>query len=289
MQHYIPHFESKLDMNTTYLFSVFVNYLNQVHEVVPMSDVRRACAIIGASFLAGAMCSAHLIVFMTFERFYSIIQPHRAASFNTVKKAKLIIVCVFLFGFSYNIPYLFITDNDNRYCIVNNDVAHSLEGQFYYWMHFTIGFAIPFVSLIIMNTVIIHTLQRRSQWVTSTSQGQGQNEGQSQSQSAKSSDRQIYITLLLVTFAFLILSTPFYAVHLWVNFANSSSPQFFATYQFLFITATALFFTNNGINFFLYVMSGKKFRTDLMKVLHSFKRKETPDGSTTSDSSDLKR
>ena len=143
-------------MNATYLFSVFVNYLNQVHEVVPMPDVSRACAIIGASFLAGAMCSAHLIVFMTFERFYSIIQ------FNTIKKAKFIIVCVFLFGFSCNIPYLFITDNDNRYCIVNNDVAHSVEGQFYYWMHFTVGFAIPFVSLIIMNTVIIHTLQRRS-------------------------------------------------------------------------------------------------------------------------------
>ena len=231
-----------------------------------MPHVRRACAIIGASFFAGAMCSAHLIVFMTFERFYSIILPHRAASFNTVKKAKMIIACVFLFGFTYNIPYLFITDNDNRYCIVNNDIAHSTEGQLYYWMHFTIGFAIPFVSLIIMNTVI---LQRRSQWATSQSQGQGQNQGQS----TKSQERQIYTVLLLVTFAFLILSTPFYAVHLWVNFAEASSPQFFAAYQFLFITAAALFFTNNGINFFLYVMSGKKFRIDLMKVFSCFKPK----------------
>ena len=249
-----------------------------------MPHVRRACAIIAASFLAGAMCSAHLIVFMTFERFYSIIQPHRAASFNTVKKAKLIIICLFLFGFSYNIPYLFITDNDNRYCIVNNDIAYSVQGQVYYWMHFTIGFAVPFVSLIIMNTVIIHTLQRRSQWVTSTSQSQGQSQGQS----AKNSERQIYMTLLLVTFAFLILSTPFYAVHLWVNFTVGSTPQFFAAYQFLFIVATGLFFTNNGINFFLYVMSGKKFRTDLMKVFSCFKRQETSDGST-SDPSDLKR
>ena len=90
------------------------------------------------------------------------------------------------------------------------------------------------IFIIIMNTVMIHTLQRRSQWVTSTSQGEGQGqiEGQIQGQSAKSSDRQIFTTLLLVTFSFLILSTPFYAVHLWVNFTNGSGPQFIATYQF---------------------------------------------------------
>ena len=127
-----------------------------------------------------------------------------------------------------------------------------------------------------MNTVIIHTLQRRSQWVTSTSQGQSQNEGQV----AKNSHRQIYTTLLLVTFSFLILSTPFYAVHLWVNFTNGSGPQFIATYQFLYIATQALFFTNNGINFFLYVMSGKKFRTDLMNILSCIRQKQSQDGRT---------
>ena len=234
--------------------------------MVPMSHVHAACAIIGASFLAGTMCSAHLIIFMTFERFYSIIQPHRAASFNTVKRAKVIIICVFLFGFSYNIPYLFITGNNGRYCIVKNEVAQSIIGRLNFWLHFALSIGIPFLSLIIMNTVIIHTLQRRSQWVTSTSQGQSQNEG------------QVYTTLLLVTFSFLILSTPFYAVHLWVNFTNGSGPQYIATYQFLYIATQALFFTNNGINFFLYVMSGKKFRTDLMNILSCIRQKQSQDG-----------
>ena len=92
--------------------------------------------------------------------------------------------------------------------------------------------------------------------------------------------RQIYTTLLLVTFSFLILSTPFYAVHLWVNFANGSGPQFIATYQFLYIATQALFFTNNGINFFLYVMSGKKFSTDLMNILSCIRQKQSQDGRT---------
>ena len=33
-------------------------------------------------------------------------------------------------------------------------------------------------------------------------------------------------------------------------------------------------FTNHGINFFLYVISGKKFRTDLVNIFPSFKKRE---------------
>ena len=152
-------------------------------------------SILLRSFLVGTTCSAHLIVLMTFERFYSIIHPHRAASFNTVKRAKIAIVCISVFDLLFNSPYFFITDNNGRYCVVDNAVA---VGKLFHWLHFTLNFAFPFVSLISMNTVIIYKLQKRTQWMTSRTQGQNQGQG------IKQSDRQIYVILILVTLGFLI-------------------------------------------------------------------------------------
>ena len=66
------------------------------------------CRVIVFIILPFVQCSTYLIIAMTFERFYSIVRPHKAASFNTVKRAKIIISLIFLFNFSYGIPYFFI-------------------------------------------------------------------------------------------------------------------------------------------------------------------------------------
>ena len=244
---------------STHLLSAFIRYLNQVHEVIPPSYQRTFFRVAIPSVMGGTMWSAHLIVFTTFERFYSIIRPHMAASFNTVKRAKITIVSIIVLGILFNMPYAFIGDNTGTFCIVNNDVARSLPGQIFYWLHFTVSFALPFVFLISMNTVIIHTLRKRSQWVTS--------QGQSQGQSTKNTERQIYIILLLVTFGFLTLTTPAYAMLIWINFTAASTSHFYAAYHLFTNVAEKSYYTNNGINFFLYVMSGKKFRADLMKTI----------------------
>ena len=108
--------------------SAFVRYLDRVHEIVPTTGVHLFCAVNGALSLVGTTCSAHLIVFMTFERFYNIIQPHRAASSNTIERAKISIVCILLFDLLFKSPYFFITDNNGRYCVVDNAVAVSIPG-----------------------------------------------------------------------------------------------------------------------------------------------------------------
>ena len=83
----------------------------------------------------------------------------------------------------------------------------------------------------------------------------------------KSSEKQMYIILLLVTFAILILTTPgysFFLINLFYDFAKS--PKVFAGYHFYINTAQKMHYTNHGINFFLYVISGQKFRTDLKNL-----------------------
>ena len=174
-----------------------------------------------------------------------------------------------MLGILYNVPHLFTSDHQEWQCLPYGKAMETTVGLFYYWLSFVIQFALPFISLLIMNSVIIHTLRNRS---IVKEQGQkhiseGQRETQGQGQNIKTLDNQVYVILPLATFGFLILTTPeylFFLVYMVVNYM--ASPKAFAGYYFFANFAQKLQFTNHGINFFLYVISGKKFRTDLANV-----------------------
>ena len=122
-----------------------------------------------------------------------------------------------------------------------------------------------------MNSVIIHTA-KRSRELLGGSLARGQMEGQGQVQRIKNAEKQITIMLLLMTFVFIILSTPgCVVVYYRIYFDIRKSPYTFAGYYLFDQFAQKTYYTNYGINFFLYVISGKKFRADLLKLFNSFR------------------
>ena len=46
---------------------------------------------------------------MTFDRFYSIMMPHKAASFNTAGRTKIAVVISVVLSILYNSPHMFIS------------------------------------------------------------------------------------------------------------------------------------------------------------------------------------
>ena len=117
------------------------------------------CNLVLTVLVVRQFCSTFFIVIMTFERFYSIIKPHKAASFNTVKRAKITIVCIVIFSSFYNIPDLFYT---GRVCFVLAKYQTTIFRNVYYWLRVIISFIVPFFSLLVMNSYIIHILRHRS-------------------------------------------------------------------------------------------------------------------------------
>ena len=164
------------------------------------------CSIVVMIAQGSIQCSTYLLIALTFECFYSIIKPHKATSFNTLKRAKITIAVTYVFCYSYNTPYLFIGKNNGRTCIPNRLASVNVFGAIYYWLTESIAFILPFVSLLTMNSVIIHTLRQRSKMNLTDVEGQGQSEGQKSKH--RNSDRQVFTMLLLVTFAYLILTVP---------------------------------------------------------------------------------
>ena len=117
----------------TLSLSAFPAYLKQTHDgYMPPNDLEY-CKLLVFVVTSGVLCSTYLLITMTFERLYSVICPLKATSFNTVKRAKIIIACVFVSCFLYCIPYFFITDNRGNICIPNKFASTTLLGKLHFW------------------------------------------------------------------------------------------------------------------------------------------------------------
>ena len=247
-------------------------YLSIVHQVKMPPNQFWYCTVTMMIFFTASLCSTLFIMNMTFDRFYSIVKPHKAASFNTVKRAKIGIVCIVIFSILFDIPHFFVTSYDGPLCLPFGDVVTMAKwySQFDYWFSFAIQFVVPFLLLLVMNSVIIHTLRTRLKF---RKESEMQRSFQNEDEKAKNSDAQVYAILLLVTFAFLILVTPgyiFFILNLVIDF--TASPVIYSGFILFSSAAQKLVYTNHGINFFLYVISDQKFRRDLRR-LFKFKRK----------------
>ena len=239
-------------------------YLDEVLGVDMPPNKHWYCCIQMYNYSVSFLCSAYLLIAMTFERFYSIIRPHKAASFNTVKRARIIIVCIFVFYFIYAIPFLFIGGHNGIACVINRFASDNVLGEMYHWINEVFVFIFPFLSLLSMNSVIIHTLRKRSK---QSFLGSGnQDEKRRQQLRNKHPEKQIVTMLLLVTFVFLTLNLPVRSAVFYINFTHANTPYFYAGFHLFYQVGVKAFYTNHGINLFLYVISGQKFRTDLRNL-----------------------
>ena len=157
------------------LFPVFVLYFNQVHNVDMKPDQKGYCIILIYIAAVIQTCSAYFVVFITLERFYSIVRPHKAASFNTVKRARIIIACIVTYSFVGSVRHFFMTENDERICM---SPFNNIPRILFYWWSVASAIMIPFISLLTMNCVIMYTFRQRSKYWLTGLQGQGQTQGQ---------------------------------------------------------------------------------------------------------------
>ena len=106
------------------MFSPFISHF-RVCEFLKSGSQRRStsqsvlvlymCTV--SIYFMVATASTFFIVAMTFERFYSIIMPHKAASFNTVKRAKITISFLVLFSALFNFPHFLVTSHQEWLCL----------------------------------------------------------------------------------------------------------------------------------------------------------------------------
>ena len=195
--------------------------------------------------------SRYQVLAMTIDKYVAIKWPHRAATYNTPRKVKFILIGIFIFTLFYNVFHIFLSSMVKGKCRAN--AVGGTIVKVFTWVNLLNNGIIPISMLIYMNYVIVQTIKHSGQmfgskfkYISHTKKGMD-----TRQRNMKSAENQVAIMLLLVTTLFIALQIPTYTRYIYMAFvAQDTSAQFASFILFSFITY-ALLVTNNGINFLL--------------------------------------
>ena len=205
-------------------------------------------------------CTFHVVA-MTLDKYIAIKWPHRAATYSTPRRAKMIAVGLYIFVFIYNFPHFFLSGVIGCQCI--GYAVRGLITKVYSWLSFVLNAVIPFVLLIHMNFVIMKTVKNSRKMFGANDTNTGMD---SRQKVMKNAENQLTIMLLMVTTLFLILLCPTYVRFIYLSFVKRDTPFEYASSVLLFQIPYKFYSSNSGLNFFLYCISGQKFRNDLKEI-----------------------
>ena len=174
--------------------------------------------------LFSLQCATYLIFSMTIDKYIAIKFPHKAATYSTPRRAKIIIFIILTCGAMYNLPHFFITA-----VLAGNCYAYSARGiltKVYSWFTIVLNAVISFTLLIHMNYVIVKTVRKSRKMFSSNMETKETNSRQN---SMKKAEHQLTTMLLLETTLFLILLLPTYTRYIYSAFVISDTPFKFAT------------------------------------------------------------
>ena len=220
---------------------------------------------------------------MTIDKYVAIKWPHRAATYSIPRRAKIIILVISILVLIYNLPHFSITTLVQGKCYGYS--VKSILTKIYSWLTIVINAIIPFVLLIHMNYVIVKTVRKSRKMFRSNIETEGTDTRQ---KTMKNAENQLTTMLLLVTTLFLILVLTTYIRFIYAAFVTSDTPSKFATSMFIFEISYKFLVTNSGINFFLYCVSGQKFRNDLKEIVCCKRRSNSSSTNSCSNKNTLR-
>ena len=214
--------------------------------------------------------SVWIIVAMTTERFFAIRYPLKFLTVGSMRKTKvaclIILICVLLlncqFTWSVKITEKGTCVPEENYSNFHKDVMPWIDAVFYSFL--------PFVILITFNVLIICSF-RKAYRRQKTLHGNPTSH-KSASHNRSSINHRMTAMLLSVTFTFIIMTAPKTIllcirneVFMFLKY-NTYDFQEIALYTLITRIADLCIYTNHAINFFLYCVSGQRFRKEMKQL-----------------------
>ena len=172
--------------------------------------------------------TTYQVLAMTIDKYIAIKWPHKAAIYNTSKRAKVTVIVIYICVFIYNSPHVLFSSVVGHQCV--SYVNGGFITKVYSWLTFVLNAIIPFLFLIHMNYVIINRVSQSRQMFKNADFDGDENSvnqkcdttGNKKRQRAmKNAENQLTIMLLLVTTLFLVLLIPTYTRFLYLTFVKN--------------------------------------------------------------------
>jgi len=257
-------------------------WLWEFNKVTILHMSPAACKIFSSIFYTTMDFSVWMVVIMTVERFIAVTFPLKAAYFCTIKKAKYATLATLVVTFAVNAHFLvthtFIYRNNEHGCQSKSETFDEFMHFMWPWIDASKYSFIPVITIFIFNILIIYNLVQASdsrsklisgdssanklrQANASAPQYTSASTAASSTPQSSNNNRRLTTMLLVVSITFCILSTPLLVLQI---LEQAKIVQ--RTVVLLRINAVCLFlqYSNHTVNFFLYAVTGKIFRRELV-------------------------
>lgn len=193
--------------------------------------------------------SSWFLVALTIERLVAITIPHRVKLFCTVGRARLTVLAIILSVFSINIFCWTVLVEDKIHPIFGPLIFDRIPGGYFFFLGIEVAmsFAVPVCILLPCTLMISFSLLRNTF-----------------QKSALSKERAISVTRNLIgaNIVFILTVSPFRIYTLMHINTEYSEGNF----DFFYVS-TYVYELNTVLNFYIYFVSGSRFRSDLKDIL----------------------
>ena len=223
-----------------------------------------------------ASFSTWLLVVLTLHRAASVVWPHRVNVMCTRRKSlaaisgTLLVVCVLyshvLYGFDV------VSTETARFCSMRFQSYRTFIEDVWLQVHMFIFSLLPFAFLVLSNGVLVVTLARSVKAARETlTTGQQMDDRQKKASAAT-------VTVIVVSVAFVVLKLPLDVKNILFSlytsdFTSSLKLQYIAVRSFFDSLAYMLTYWNYAINFYVYCLTGTRFRGEFENIVCCWRKK----------------
>lgn len=219
-----------------------------------------------------------ILVAMTIDRFIALRWPLKSIIYATVSRAKKTSILIALILLPVNVHFLWTVDlSEDDNCQPKDDIyRHFIENE-WVWIDATLYSFVPFFLLLVFNVLIIFD-NRKALARQRILKGMAMRNDASKNKHIAMGNQRLTKMLLAVSATFLVMSAPKVILliirpHVFI-FADENGINWiaFANYTLTAALLNILTYGSHAINFFLYCITGQKFRREL-KTCMCCKRK----------------
>ena len=232
-------------------------YLRYAHSIFVRSHSLAACRLHIFLTYWGGQFAAWILVCMTMERFFAIFSPHKSKQYVSKLSCGIVVsvIGVLLAGLNAHFfkTHLLVLYYGKYYCITDAQYYEFMQ-KIWTWIDFAFFSFIPFGILVIANAGIILRIAH-SNYVRKHNMKQSSGGVKMTSMTA---------ILLTVSLIFLLTTAPI-SIYLLIqeNVKQSPTQEEAALTSLWWAIVVNVNYINHSCNFFLYCISGPRFRREL--------------------------
>ncbi|KAL8595422.1 hypothetical protein ACOMHN_024121 [Nucella lapillus] len=240
------------------------------------------CKIFTWIYTGGGTIGCWCLVCMTVQRAMSVVWPHRVNLLCTRRTVLTLVIGITLFFAALYSHYLvgfesFYYEYEKAYICTSKPgykTYNYFTERIFVYIELSVYCLIPFAILVVSNIILVWKLaasvKAASKHLTGTTDS-------AQIRAREKSANSVTLTVIVVSSAFIVLTLPAsvnYIVHYFAISHLRLKGEDLNAAQLINAVCALLGHTNSAVNFYLYCLTGRKFRKECVSILTCWSKKQ---------------